>query len=68
MSDYTLLEQMITSLGFPIIACIALFWFINKQEERRREEIDSLRETLSENSSILSSLKELIQVVLSKVE
>ena len=68
MQDYTLLEQMITSLGFPIIACIALFWFINKQEERRREEIDSLRETLSENSSILSSLKELIQVVLSKVE
>ena len=68
MSDYTLLEQMITSLGFPIFACIALFWFINKQEERRREEIDSLRETLSENSSILSSLKELIQVVLSKVE
>lgn len=66
MSDFTVIEQIITSLGFPIVMCGALFWFINKQEERRREEIDSLRETLSENSSILASLKELIQMVINK--
>lgn len=68
MSDFTMIEQIITSLGFPIVMCGALFWFINKQEERRREEIDSLRETLSENSSILASLKELIQMVINKSE
>ena len=66
--DYGILEQMIASLGFPIIACFALFWYINKQEERRREELDSMRETISENSSILASLKDVIQALANKIE
>ena len=66
--DYGIVEQMIASLGFPIIACFALFWYINKQEERRREELDSMRETISENSSILASLKDVIQALANKIE
>lgn len=66
--DYGILEQIITSLGFPIVACIALFWYINKQEERRREELDGMRETIQENSSVLSSLKDLIQMLVSKID
>ena len=66
--DYGILEQIITSLGFPFVACIALFWYINKQEERRREELDGMRETIQENSSVLSSLKDLIQMLVSKID
>ena len=66
--DYGILEQIITSLGFPIVACIALFWYINKQEERRREELNGMRETIQENSSVLSSLKDLIQMLVSKID
>lgn len=66
--DYSMIEQIISSLGFPIVMCIALFWYINKQEERRREELDGMRETISENTQILSSLKDLIQIVMDKLE
>lgn len=66
MAEYEIITQIITSLGFPIVACGALFWFVNKQEERRREELESMRDALTENTSVLSSLKELIQVIINK--
>ena len=64
--DIQVIGQLVASLGFPIVAAAALFWFINKQEERHKEEIDGVRKTLEENTSVLSSLKELIQVIINK--
>lgn len=66
MAEYEIITQIITSLGFPIVACGALFWFVNKQEERRREELESMRVSLNENTSVLSSLKELIQIIINR--
>ena len=64
--DIQVIGQLVASLGFPIVAAAALFWFINKQEERHKEEMDGIRKTLEENTSVLSSLKELIQVIINK--
>ena len=61
--DIQVLGQLIASLGFPIVACCGLFWFVNKQEVRRKEEMDGLKETLAENTAVLSSLKDLIQIL-----
>lgn len=64
--DIQVIGQLVASLGFPIVAAAALFWFINKQEERHKEEMNGLRKTLEENTSVLSSLKDLIQLVINK--
>ena len=64
--DIQVIGQLVASLGFPIVAAAALFWFINKQEERHKEEMNGLRKTLEENTSVLASLKELIQLVINK--
>lgn len=53
--------QIIGSLGFPIVACGALFWLINKQNERHKEEVETLRNTIQDNTYILAELKELIK-------
>lgn len=66
--DAQMIAQLVSSLGFPIVAAAALFWFINKQEERHKMEMDSMRETLEENTSVLTSLKELIQVIINRSE
>lgn len=66
MGEYEIITQLITSLGFPVVACGALFWFINKQEERRNEELEGMRTALSENTNVLGSLKELIQIIINK--
>jgi len=64
--DIQVIGQLVASLGFPIVAAAALFWFINKQEERHKEELDGVRKTLEENTSVLASLKDLIQLIINK--
>ena len=65
---FEMISTLIGALGFPVVACLGLFWFLNKQEERRTEEIRQLQTTLAENTAILSSLKELIQVLINGEE
>lgn len=64
--DVQVIGQLIASLGFPIVACGAMFWMVNKQEERHGEEIGSLRKTIEDNTNVLASLKELIQIIVNK--
>lgn len=64
--DVQIIGQLVASLGFPIVACGAMFWMVNKQEERHGEEIGSLRKTIEDNTNVLSSLKELIQIIVNK--
>ena len=64
--DVQVIGQLIASLGFPIVACGALFWMVNKNEERHKEEMGGLRKTIEDNTNVLASLKELIQIVINK--
>lgn len=64
--DIQVLGQLIASLGFPIVVACAMFWMVNKQEERHTEEIGSLRKTIEDNTNVLSSLKELIQIIVNR--
>lgn len=64
--DVQMIGQLIASLGFPIVACCAMFWLVNKNEERHNDEITDLRKTIADNTSVLSSLKELIQIIVNR--
>lgn len=62
--DYLeVITGIITSLGFPIVAAGALFWYINKKDERHKEEIDGLKTSLDQNTKILEELKILINLL-----
>ena len=61
--DMQMIMNMISTLGFPIVVAVALFWYINKQNENHKEEINGLRETIQDNTNILHELKELIKVL-----
>lgn len=47
---------MITSVGFPIVACLCLFYF-------NKVEIEKLRETLEENTKVLNHLADIIKML-----
>lgn len=64
--DIQFIEQLVASLGFPIVACGAMFWMVNKQEERHKEEMDGMRKTIEDNTNVLTSLKDLIQIMINK--
>lgn len=64
--DIQVIGQLVASLGFPIVACGAMFWMVNKQEERHKEEMDGMRKTIEDNTNVLTSLKDLIQIMINK--
>lgn len=64
--DVQVIGQLIASLGFPIVAAAAMFWMVNKNEERHKDELDSMRKTIDENTSVLTSIKDLIQILINK--
>lgn len=61
--DVSVFIQIVGSLGFPIAACVAMFWMLNKQQDQHREEMDAIRESLNANTAALSDLRATIQVL-----
>lgn len=58
--DATQLMQAIGSLGFPIVACCALFYYLNKEQEAHKTEMSSVTEALNRNTDALLELKTII--------
>lgn len=53
--------QAVSTVGFPIGACVALYIYMDKESARHREETKELKEVISENNVILAGLKQLIE-------
>ena len=56
--DVNLLIQLVGSLGFPIVACGALFWRMVKSDEQHKEEMSKISEALNNNTNALVKLTE----------
>lgn len=56
--DVNSLIQLVGSLGFPIVACGALFWLMVKSDEQHKEEMNKMSEALNNNTSALVKLTE----------
>lgn len=52
----------ISTVGFPIVACIAMFWMNEKQDRRHQDEVNKLNETVANNTVALTKLATLIEV------
>lgn len=56
--DVNSLIQLVGSLGFPVVACGALFWRMVKSDEQHKEEMNKMSEALNNNTSALVKLTE----------
>lgn len=65
--DVGQLGQIIASLGFPIVAACAMFWYVNKESERHRAESKDMQKSLNDNTKVLEGLKELITILVQKI-
>lgn len=59
--DVNALIQLVGSLGFPIVACGALFWRVVKSDEQHKEEMNKMSEALNNNTSALVKLTEKLE-------
>lgn len=54
--DATTITQIVSSIGFPIVACMGCAWYINKQSDSHKKEIDKITEALNNNTLALTRL------------
>lgn len=59
--EINMILQAISTVGFPICACGALFWMVNKQDEQHRHEVDALRDVLEQNTQAIIELRDLLK-------
>lgn len=55
--------QAIGTLGFPIVMCAALLYYLNLERESHREEMTSMKDALDRNTVIMTELKEMLKVI-----
>lgn len=58
--DLSAITTLIGSLGFPIAACIACFWMLNKEREEHKIEMQKVTEAITNNTMALNTLTERI--------
>lgn len=58
------ISQIIATVGFPIVAAGALFWYVFQLQKSHKEESENMRKTIESNTNILIELKELIKQVI----
>ena len=54
--DTSTIVQIISSLGFPIACCVAMFWQNNKLTESHKEEVSKLNEAINNNTIALNHI------------
>lgn len=59
--DIQTISQLISSIGFPIAACCAIFYMMNREREDHKNEVDSLKGVLAEVKETMAALKQLIE-------
>ena len=58
------LISLISNVGFPVAVCVALFFYMEKQNERHQNETDKLNETVHSNTKVLTELCTLIKTLI----
>ena len=61
--DIDSVTQLVSNVGFPVAVCIALFFYMEKQNERHQNETDKLNETVQSNTKVLTELCTLIKTL-----
>ena len=54
--DVSMVTQLVGTLGFPIVCCGALFWYLVKEKDAHKEEMAELRKSIVANTNAINAL------------
>lgn len=54
----------ISTVGFPIVCTLILLYLLVKENEQHKEEMSSIKDTIQNNTIVLSELKQLLNDLL----
>lgn len=61
--DVDIITSLISSLGFPIVVCVALGWYIVYRDKQTNAEIESLKDTIENNTLVIQKLTDKIDCI-----
>lgn len=61
--DVQTITTIIGTLGFPIAACIALFWKLEQEQEIHKQEVDKLAEVINDMKNVMTELSTYIKTM-----
>jgi predicted translin family RNA/ssDNA-binding protein len=59
--DTQAFTQLVSSIGFPIVACMIMWKSLQDSTAAHKEEMDGMKESLNQNTLVLSELKQMIK-------
>lgn len=65
--DMSQVTSLITSVGFPIVACIYMAYIVKDMNDKHKDEMDSMRNALNSNTNAIDKLEALINQLLSRM-
>ena len=65
METVQMIITAISTVGFPIVMCGALFWKMDKQDKEHKEEMNKSTEAINNNTVVLQKL---MQMLSNKIE
>ena len=66
--DANTIIQMVSSLGFPIVACGALFWLNMRIQDQHKEETNKITQALNNNTNIMRELKTTLAAINARLD
>ena len=58
--------NLISSVGFPIVMCLIMVKLMARMEESNKAEIDSLKDSLNNNTNVLTRLEAMFSMLIRK--
>lgn len=60
METVQMIITAISTVGFPIVMCGALFWKMDKQDKEHKEEMNKSTEAINNNTVVLQKLMQML--------
>lgn len=54
--DVNAITTIISTVGFPIFCCVAMFWYLDKERQAHKEESTKFAEVVERNTLALQEL------------
>ena len=56
MENIDIVLNAITTVGFPIVMCVILLWYIYKSQKNHKEEVTRLTEAIQNNTVVMEKI------------
>lgn len=64
--DTEAITALIGSVGFPIVMCLIMVKVMMQMEDSHKTEIDGLKESLNNNTNVLTKLETMLSMLVGK--